>query len=159
MIRKWKATLLLSALFFASCGNKTEQINLQSQDQPAYLSVCQISSRIGELDGKIIQIKGDLEGFHDLRLTSENCSELAIYVAFDGLQVQELLKDRKNLSVSLIKGELVVEGMVKKDGRRVLDGVDIIDSKTGNIETKLGYRTVNSLEEPRIISFRQKFDE
>ncbi len=144
-----------------SCSDTTRSEQPVQLRKESYLTVCQLGSNIEEFNDRLVEVKGNLEGFHNFALSPEvgspDCG--AIYIQFDGLQLQQLLKDRLNRKVGLIKGDLIVEGKFKKDGRKILRSIDVWDPVTRQIETKMGYSTVNSLEEPRIISFRQTFDE
>ncbi len=154
--------LSIFCLGLAGCSAAVQD-NTQAADNKGenFLTVCQVKSALNQYNDKIVTIQGDLEGFHGFRLSaktgSPDCG--SIDVQLDGLQVQELLKDRVHRQVGLIKGELIVEGRLRKDGKEIMIPIDVLEPKSKQIETKMGYRTVDTLEEPKIISFKQTFDE
>lgn len=145
----WDNRLIIFFLLivFSCCNSQTSTNSLSADTKQAdtkYLDVCEITNNISLYNNKIVKIKGQFKGFHQLLLFSDDCPGKENIILLD-IDYSYFLESTENTKVPTpntkesneIKGEIFLQGEVKKDSGIVFYyGKLITDTRTGKIIEK-----------------------
>jgi hypothetical protein len=143
---KLKLLILVISVFvlvMLSCNSKNNQEN--TFNEPIYSNVCEVVQKASLYEGKVVNIRGEIKGYHQIVLVSNSCQDEKSVILLDPSEEVTLLLHEQSKGVRMtpqrnnnnIEGEIDLKGYVKFGKGKVVNYGEFVQNiETGEIIQK-----------------------